>query len=74
MALPQSQGLALATALDLATTSNGGLNSQLLSYSLTLGSCRSPGQGLNLLPPVTFVQEEEKVEEEEATQEVTQQR
>ena len=37
MALPQSQGLALATALDLATTSNGGLNSQLLSYLLTLG-------------------------------------
>ena len=37
MALPQSQGLALATALDLATTSNGGVNSQLLSYWLTSG-------------------------------------
>ena len=35
MGLQLSQGLASATALDLATTSNGGINAQLLSSLLT---------------------------------------
>jgi len=45
------------------------------SYSFGPGynfQWRNPGQSLNFLPPVTFAQEEEKVEV--ATQEVTQQR
>ena len=41
-------------------------------YIVYMGSCRNPGQALNFLPPVTFTQGKEKVEE--ATQEMTQQR
>ena len=41
-------------------------------FFTNIGFCRNPSQSLNFLPPVTFAQEEEKVEV--ATQEVTQQR